>query len=117
MTRYATHQHNGTLFLDLEGDLSGQAGTALVPELIKAVRGKALARRARKHGFTPYAAPTMIEVDITGVTQLGVNGVSLLWGIFRMAQCPIVCRAGEWTKTINLLCRAKKNGTSPIPTI
>jgi hypothetical protein len=110
------HAPSGTLHIDFEGNLHGQEGTALVPELIKALRGKALARRARKAGVAPKAAPALIEVDITRVTCLG-DGISLLWATYKMAQCPVVCRAGDWTKTINLLCRAKKNGTTPIPTI
>lgn len=95
----------GAMTITLTGDLSGRGGNMVVPGLILALRGKSAARKARKARRCPPPMPYTITVDITGVTCLGLNGAALLRGIYQTVNCPVHCRAGAWTNTINLVTR------------
>jgi hypothetical protein len=98
-------QNANTLTIALHGDLTGRAADAMVPGIIAALTGKRAARLARKAGMAAPVAITAIVVDLSCVTSLGINGASIVRGIYQTTTCPVACLAGSWARTIALITR------------
>lgn len=95
---------DATMTITIAGDLAS-GGTSLVPAINSALRGRGMARRARRTGRV-VASPSHVVIDITGITALGRQGIDLVIGACRLAPGEITIRATRtWARTLKLLAR------------